>query len=200
MAAGDVHAERGLLANAPADERPHTLQENWTMNKRSIFAAVAAVAVMATAAYAIVTFDPQTGAGFVGKGDVQLVYGWNNKALQDNAGSVQFRATSTVVTERSWVCTNDNNQTTQERERTTTTSIQGVLDEIARVKNQITGFNLTGYDGTPTESPPVTDGPPLNSCPMGPWTLTTPAGDPVPVSSTTVVEVSINGTDWFALQ
>src|ERR671918_1859956 len=46
-----------------------------------------------------VTVNPADGTGFVGKGDVQLIFGWNNKALQDNAGSVEFRANSTVVTE-----------------------------------------------------------------------------------------------------
>jgi hypothetical protein len=136
--------------------------------------------------------------GFVGKGDVQLIYGWNNKALQDNAAAVQFRASSEVVTERSWVCTNANNQNTQERERSTTTSTQGVVSSIARERNQITGFNLTGYSGTPTESS-STEGPPVNSCPSGPWSLTSPAGDPTVVSSESHVQVSRDGTNWFNL-
>lgn len=169
------------------------------MHKRSILGAFGAIAVLATAAYAIVTFDAVTGVGFAGKGDVQLVFGWNNKALQTDAGVVEFRAMSSVVTERSWICTNSNNDNTQERERTTTTSIAGLVESVARERNQITGFNLTGYDGTPTVSPPTTDGPPLNSCPNGPWNLTTPAGDPVVVSETSTLQVSINGTDWFAL-
>jgi hypothetical protein len=156
-------------------------------------------AVKAGSPALLVTFDPATGTGFVGKGDVQLIYGWNNAQLQANAGSVNFRASTTEVTEVSWICTNANNENTQERARTTTTSTQGLVDDIARVKNQITGFNLRGYIGTPTESS-TTEGPPVNSCPSGPWTLTTPAGDPEPVSSTLVIEVSIDGTNWFALQ
>jgi hypothetical protein len=67
----------------------------------------------------------------------------------------------------------------------------------ARERNQITGFNLTGYSGTPTSSS-TTEGNPLNSCPSGPWTLTTPAGDPEVVSSTSALEVS-NGGAWVAL-
>jgi hypothetical protein len=150
-------------------------------------------------AFAAVNFDPETGTGFVGKGDVQLVLGWNNKQLQDGAGSVQFQASSVVVTEVSWICTNTNNENIQERARTTTATIQGVVSHVARVKNQITGFNLTGYSGDPTESS-TTDGPPVNSCPSGPWTLTTPAGDPEVVSSTGGLQVSIDATNWFDLQ
>jgi hypothetical protein len=96
---------------------------------------------------------------------------------------------STVVTERTWICTNSNNQSTQERERTTTTSIQGVLESVARERNQITGFTLSGYDGTPTSSS-TTAGNQLNSCPGGPWTLTTPAGDPEVISSTSALTVN----------
>ena len=161
--------------------------------KRTIALVAGAVAALtiAGAVFAAVTFDPATGTGFVGKGDVQLVFGWNNKALQDNAASVQFRANSTVVTERSWTCTNENNQNEQVRDRTTTTSIQGVVSSVARERNQITGFNLTGYSGDPTMTS-ETKGPPLNSCPSGQggWTLTTPAGDPEVISSSTVLKVN----------
>lgn len=99
-----------------------------------------------------------------------------------------------MVTEVSWVCTNERNENIQERERTTTTSITGVLSAAARERNQITGFNLTGYSGTPTENS-STEGNPLNSCPSGPWTLTAPVGDPEVVSETTVLTV-----DGVALQ
>lgn len=159
----------------------------------------AAVVVLAVSAVsAAVSFDALTGEGFVGKGDVQLVFGWNNKALQDNADSLQFQATSEVVTEVLWECTNDNNQNVQERARTTTTTIKGVVSSVARERNQITGFTLTGYAGDPTTSS-TTEGPAVNSCPSGPWTLTTPAGDPEVVSSTTGLQVSDDGTNWFDL-
>lgn len=146
-------------------------------------------AAAAVLAFAAVTFDPATGTGFVGKGDVQLALGLNNAQLQAQAASLQFASVSTVVTEVSWVCTNDRNENTQSRERTTTTSIQGVVSSVARERNQITGFNLTGYSGTPTESS-TTEGNPLNSCPSGPWTLTTPAGDPEVVSSSSALTVN----------
>src|SRR5215211_401993 len=107
----------------------------------AIVLALAAMLVASTAAVAAVTFDPATGTGFVGKGDVQLALGYNNKQLQDNAASLVFTATS--VSEQTWVCDRDAGPQTQERTRTTTT--QGVVSNIARERNQITGFNLTGY-------------------------------------------------------
>ncbi len=118
-------------------------------------------------ALAAVIFNAQTGEGFVGKGDVQLAFGWNNRELQNNAAGVTFQATTIEVTEVSWICTNDRNENTQERERTTTTTIQGILSSVARERNQITGFNLTGYSGEPTESS-TTEGPRVDSCPSGP--------------------------------
>jgi hypothetical protein len=150
-------------------------------------------------AYATISFDGVTGMGFVGKGDVQYTIGWNNPQLQANADNVQFQAVSEVVTEVSWVCTNTNNENLQQRERTTTTTVAGLVESIGRLKNQITGFNLLGYEGDPTKTS-ETDGPPLNSCPSGPWSLTAPAGDPVVVSTDSSLEVSPdNGANWTEL-
>jgi hypothetical protein len=172
------------------------------VRSRSATAVISMIALMlalAIPALAAVTFDAATGEGFVGKGDVQNVFGWNNRQLQNNAASVQFRAESEVVTEHSWTCTNQNNQNTQERERTTTTTIQGVVSSIARERNQVTGFILEGYEGDPTESS-TSEGPRLNSCPSGPWALTTPAGDGEVVSSEGGLQVSSDGTNWFDLE
>lgn len=150
------------------------------------FAASLALAAPATAA---VTFDPATGIGFVGKGDVQLAFNLSNSQLQAQAGSVSFAAVSTTVSEVSWVCTNSKNENTQERERTTTTSISGVVAGVARDgKKQVTGFNLTGYSGTPVESSSA-EGNPLNSCPTN-WVLTTAAGTPE-VSSTSELTATL---------
>lgn len=144
------------------------------------FAAALALAAPATAA---VNFDPATGIGFVGKGDVQLAFNLSNAQLQKEAGNVSFAAVTENVSETFWVCTNTKNETTQERERTTTTTTSGVVSGVARDgKKQITGFNLTGYAGTPTTSTPTTEGPAANSCPTN-WVLTTPAGDPVVTST-----------------
>ncbi len=156
----------------------------------------ASLGLMAPAS-AAVTFDPDTGTGFVGKGDVQTVLGWNDRQLQANADNVDFSATSTTVTEVSWVCTNDRNENTQERQRTTTTETTGVVDTVARTNKNgsVTGFNLTGYQGTP-ETSSSTEGNPLNSCPSGPWVLTTPAGDPEVISQTSTVNVRYDGNTY----
>lgn len=63
----------------------------------SIAATAAALAFGATAASAAVSVDPATGNGFIGKGDVQLAYGWNNATLQNNAAGVDFQQVTTTV-------------------------------------------------------------------------------------------------------
>ncbi len=145
-----------------------------------------------------ITFDAATGVGFVGKGDVQFTFNWNNKTLQERADAVQFRYSSAEVSEVSWICTNSKNENTQERERTTTSSVQGVVESVARERNQITGFKLLGYDGDATVTDSNTEGPKLNSCPTN-WILTTPAGDPTIVSSFTTFQVSFDGVNWTEL-
>jgi hypothetical protein len=92
--------------------------------KSMLITVVTLVAILLTATVAFAAWNINTdGTGFVGKGDVQQVYSWSNKDLQNNAGSVRFRANSEVVTEVSWICTNSKNEETQERARTTTTSV-----------------------------------------------------------------------------
>lgn len=132
----------------------------------AIALAMATMVVAAGAVFAAVTFDPTTGTGFVGKGDVQLALGYNNKQLQDNANSLVFTVSS--ETEQSWTCDRDAGPQTQERAGTTTT--QGVSTSIAREKNQITGFNLNGYSGTPTTTYDG-QGSEAGACPTN-WTAT----------------------------
>jgi hypothetical protein len=167
---------------------------------KTLAALTAGLMMIATGAMAAVDFDPLTGTGFVGKGEVQEAFGWNNRQLQLNVDDVQFQVASELVTEVSWECTNANNDNVQERERTTTTSVQGVLESTARERNQVTGFILQGYDGEPVTGDSKTEGPQLNSCPSGPWTLTTPAGQPEVVSSTSTFQVSIDGENWINIQ
>jgi hypothetical protein len=106
----------------------------------------------------------ENGLGFVGKGDVQLALGWNNKQLQDGADSLVFALAS--VAETTWECSNTNNSNIQERSRTTTT--EGLVSHVARERNQITGFILEGFSGEVMTS---TEGNPLGSCPSGPWSF-----------------------------
>jgi hypothetical protein len=166
----------------------------------ALASAALAIGLAASSAGAAVTFDPATGSGFVGKGDVQLLFGWNNKSLQDKADSLQFRAATEVVSEVSWICTNTNNENTQEREQATTTTVQGVVSSVARERNQITGFVLTSYAGDVSVTTGSTEGPALNSCPGGPWTLSTPAGEPEIVSTEGGLQVSADGQEWLVLE
>jgi len=153
--------------------------------------AAAALAMAATTAHAEVTFDPATGTGFVGKGNVQLAFGWNNATLQRNADGVSFAVLTESVTEVEWTCTNTRNENVQERSRTTTTTTEGLVDSVGRLRNQVTGFNLLGYTGGSAATTTETAGPPLNGCPTF-WVLT-PAGDPVEVSSSSSFTVTHNG-------
>jgi hypothetical protein len=154
--------------------------------------AIAAALALAAPASAAVTFDAATGAGFVGKGDVQQAFGWNNSLLQSRANDVAFAAESQTVTEVSWVCTNPKNEKFQERLQTTTTSTSGVVSAVTRdnKSRQVTGFNLAGYAGGATNTS-TSDGNQLNSCPTN-WVLT-PAGDPVVVSQTSELTATFNG-------
>jgi hypothetical protein len=175
---------------------------NWRpLLSRHVAIAVAALSlglmVFTGAALAAVTFDPATGTGFVGKGDVQEVFGWNNKQLQDNAGSIQFRASSEVIEETTWTCKRDAGEQTQERATTITTTTQGVLSHEERFRNQITGFILDGYDGSETVDVDR-DGPAVGSCPTG-WSVTE-GPNTEEISSSSTLQVSTNGNDWFDLQ
>lgn len=134
---------------------------------RAALAAAVGLILTAPAAGAAVTFDPATGTGFVGKGDVQTALGWNNKALQtaEAAGGIEFTYSAVTEQETSWECYNTNNGHTQERTRRTTTTVTGVAAHTARERNQITGFYLDGYDQGAAQTTEETDGPPLHSCP-----------------------------------
>lgn len=155
---------------------------------RMMFAAGAALALTLTAAGAAGAYEMDAaGVGIVGKGEVQTAFGWNNKQLQDNAGSVSFSYVSSSVSEVSWTCSkvtqvNEQHEQTQERRRTTMTTTSGVVDSVVRTRNQVTGFNLAGLADGAVQST-ETDGPPLNSCPSF-WELT-PAGEPVILEGST---------------
>ncbi|MFF4143540.1 hypothetical protein ACFY0A_19465 [Streptomyces sp. NPDC001698] len=60
----------------------------------SVAVSVAAIALGTTPASASVNFDPATGAGFIGKGDVQSALGYNNAALQKAVDSKSLAFTA----------------------------------------------------------------------------------------------------------
>jgi hypothetical protein len=124
---------------------------------KKLYAAIAlalvAMLVASTAAIAAVQFDPTTGTGFVGKGDVQLAFGWNNKQLQTNASGVSFsyNTTDTYDAVCQWVT---GEGTRGEKTHTVTqeksTAVNSAIAYDPRVKNQITGFTLKEFGATTT--------------------------------------------------
>jgi hypothetical protein len=108
---------------------------------------------------AAVTYDPATGAGFVGKGDVQLAFGWNNKQLQANAGGVAFELRSSTKYETE--CEKDGVKGTMFMDRQKVRQIKASLDGDPRQvkgQNQFTGFNLLGFLPDETVETPPTAG------------------------------------------
>ncbi|MDR7082657.1 hypothetical protein J2X01_001946 [Arthrobacter ginsengisoli] len=178
------------------------------MSKKSfVFAAgataFAASLALASPAAASVTFDPATGTGFVGKGDVQTVFEWSNKTLQTHASTVDFRVNS--VNETTWTCTKTlttgNGQTKEiVQERRTTTSVQGLVATVPRSNSNgkdgpVTGFSLQGYEGTATLE---TDGPAVGTCPAA------PSGFVYDQNAQTAgsgggLEVTYDGTSWYSI-
>ena len=130
--------------------------------------AVSGLALSATSASAY-TLNPD-GTGFVGKGEVQTAFGWNNQALQANADAVNFYVSTTTESETTWTCsrtTPAGGEIVQERSNTTTTEAQGLLDSTTRDKKQVTGFLIEGPDGELTTEIVDQDGPAIGSCPAG---------------------------------
>jgi hypothetical protein len=100
-------------------------------------------------ALADVSFDVSTGMGFVGKGDVQLAFGWNNQVVQANAGFVYFtyEAEDEFNMDCTWTNGGGNTQTTTKRNQES--SIDSAVVMNTRRHAQVDGFVLTGM-GEPT--------------------------------------------------
>jgi hypothetical protein len=150
-------------------------------------------------AYAAWTVDID-GYGFVGKGDVQLLYGWSNTQLQKNADKLQFRSEVSSSIDQEWICLkvmNNGTEQVTERNNTEVTTVKGLTSNVTRVKNQITGFNLTGLAQVVVE----------NVREQGPATFTCTGGGTyvddtlitAPAVVTTKLKVSFNGGDFLQL-
>lgn len=124
-----------------------------------------------------VSFDPTTGQGFVGKGDVQNAFGWNNNQLQANAASLTFTyvesATYEAVAE--WTTGPSHNRTTHQVTQSRSSSVNGSVLFEARKQNQITGFTLSGLGDTTTSGGPIptVGGPALGIGTNATWTSVT---------------------------
>jgi hypothetical protein len=131
---------------------------------------IAICLVVAGIALASVTFNPTTGIGFVGKGDVQTVLGLNNAQMQAQASSLTFSYATkdTYEVVNAWATGNPVNPVSLNSHTATVTTVYGVeyviaFDSRKNSQGQITGFNLTGLgnkvyeDGElPVVSPTVT--------------------------------------------
>jgi opacity protein-like surface antigen len=132
--------------------------------KKFITAAVIATLAISSPASAAVNFNADNGTGFVGKGDIQLGFGWNNKQLQDGAKNVTFRLKTherySVTCEWETV-TGGKNSKVIEHSITKTANVNSniAVSVEPRTRNQITGFNLTGFGaGTTGGTEPVIGG------------------------------------------
>jgi hypothetical protein len=103
-----------------------------------------AVFVLAVPAFAAVTFNPSTMTGSVGKGDVQLAFGWNNKQMQQNQNGVGFVYESKKTYVQSCVLETKKNDVHKDFSKTAAIAADVSYD--TRQKNQMVGFNLTGAD------------------------------------------------------
>lgn len=132
------------------------------------FVAAASVVLAAGPALATATFDPATGTGYVGKGDVQVPFGWNNTMLQSNAEKVSFTyvdSTEYDVTCKETVDVTEVNKQGKEQKKKVHTF--AVSDAVAAVtydatkrtklnpKGAVTGFHITGKNETIPADPPA---------------------------------------------
>jgi hypothetical protein len=156
------------------------------MNMRKL-AVGAALAAVATVAMATVIFNTD-GTGWVGKGDVQTAFAWNNSAMQKKHTSISFEFEDTA----GWtaICTwttgpdnpnaNENGQQTHTIKRTRTGLMDAVLST-DRKTGQYTGWTLRGFaSGVETweggESEPALHGPCSANGINGEWTSVESAG------------------------
>jgi hypothetical protein len=138
------------------------------MIRKSMLAGAVALAAISTAAYATVTFDTTTGTGFVGKGDVQLAFGWNNAVMQSRHLAVTFVADTSAEYDVTceWDTVTGKSSKTVHHIVTNhkTVGSTAAVDSTSRKTGQYTGWFLTGMDGSLDggDAPAVGD-----SCPQG---------------------------------
>jgi len=112
------------------------------------------VIAMVTPSLAMVEFDPETGTGFVGKGDVQSAFGWNNAALQRNVSEITFTYNVVEVYNVTveWDTTTGGKEPkiiTHSVVHERNTAVNSDVQFDARTHKQVDGFVLTGFIGEP---------------------------------------------------
>jgi hypothetical protein len=128
----------------------------------SIVLSLVLVLGFSVTAFAAVSVN-DNGVGFVGKGDVQLAFGWNNAQLQKNASGVTFtyEAKDTYTVTEEWDTKAGKKIVPHEIEVPKHVSVNATVAYDARVKNQINGFNLKGFGTVVAEGTVPVVGDPL---------------------------------------
>lgn len=117
--------------------------------KKMIATMFVAALTASVSAFAGVTFDPATGTGFVGKGDVQTALGYNNHVMQSQEGNLAF--TYVAETMLSQLCQKETGGAGKSEVKihyhtwTWARAISSSLAYQSRTQRQVTGFHLLGY-------------------------------------------------------
>jgi hypothetical protein len=103
--------------------------------------------VFTVALLATVTFDPNTGTGFVGKGDVQSAFGWNNAQAQLHGTEITFtfNSTDTYSATCEFFTGPDQHRVQHDVTIPRHVSVNGTITYDARTHKQIDGYILTGF-------------------------------------------------------
>lgn len=156
-----------------------------------------AIGVFSSLAHADVTVD-ENGKGFVGKGDVQSIFGWNNAGLQENAPRVVFRLSTTGTA--TWVCAGYNgaNKYTTMKKSSEANKVTGNVAYTARKNSQaqVTGFILSGRDVNTTLGSTIGDCPPAKGWVVPPSLV---EGSIEHGATDLLLEVSIGDDVWHEL-
>jgi hypothetical protein len=129
------------------------------------FLAAATAACVSTAAVAGISFNPATGTGFIGKGDVQSALGLNNPQLQALylSGGITFKFSQfeTWQITCSWIKDDGKTEPVTKNLRTRRTrGVNATLNAQGRdissgINGPNTGFILNGFNGGGTTDEPI---------------------------------------------
>lgn len=173
------------------------------MKKSMMALLVAASAICSVQADVVID---ENGVGFVGKGDVQSLFGWNNDGLQKNAALVKFRYGASGQV--SWVC-----EWWTGRTGSTTGGGSGTLKYHSAVSSTELVASAVGYDARKNKTGQVTgfllngmvpgSGASQNIGDCGGYgagkTLVANSINYEFETTAAQLEVSIDGTNWYPL-
>lgn len=132
--------------------------------KKQIAALVfSALVASASVAIAEVTWTPEAG-GFVGKGDVQTLFGWNNATMQANHTSMTFEydVNATFSFECEWWTGPTHNRRHHVNTKEIAVSVAAEIASQSRRSGQ--SPNYTGWNLSPLEGTIELDGPTDDDC------------------------------------